>query len=112
VVRLSRMASSREEGAGPCGQDRRTVGKRAGGEEVEAAVEPGQGNRGLEFEGGESKLEVKARDGGEGDAEGGGERFVARDLLSSICNCDRCAGEWRTTRWERACTATLAYQRR
>ena len=74
------MASSREEGAGPCGQDRRTVGKRAGGEEVEAAVEPGQGNRGLEFEGGESKLEVKARDGGEGDAEGGGERFVEFDL--------------------------------
>ena len=31
------------------------LGKRAGGEEVEAAGEPGQGNRCLEFEGGGSK---------------------------------------------------------
>ena len=56
------------------------MGQGGGGKEVEAAVESGQGNRSLEFEGGKTKLEVEARDGGEGDAEGGGEGFVKFDL--------------------------------
>ena len=47
-------------GVGPS-DGKYALGKRAGGEEVEAAVEAGKGYRGLEFEGGESKLEVKAR---------------------------------------------------
>ena len=54
--------------------------ERGGGEEVEAAVEAGQGHSGLEVEGGKTQLEVEAGDGGEGDTEGGGEGFVELDL--------------------------------
>ena len=54
--------------------------ERGGGEEVEAAVEAGQGHSGLEVEGGEAQLEVEAGNCGEGDTEGGGEGFVELDL--------------------------------